>query len=106
MSGSASSEQQAEVSAALRALVLPEGHLPIVAAAGQQPRLGRVPGHTVDILGMGSGHVGHQGKGGLLWLRQRLLLKDPDGIVSTGCGQCAGQVAPVGGGAGTMGIAR
>lgn len=49
-------------------LVLPEGHLSVVTAGGQEPLLLRVPGHTIDILGVGLRQVGCQGEGGLLWI--------------------------------------
>lgn len=53
-------------SEAFRMLVLPEGHLPIIAAGGQEPWLLGVPGHTVDVLGVGLVLVGCQREGGLL----------------------------------------
>lgn len=75
-------------------LVLPEGHLPIITAGGQQPPLLGVPGHAVDILGMGLAQMGRQGEGGLLWVRAGILLKYPDGIVPTSCSQGPGQLTP------------
>lgn len=53
-------------SEAFRPLILPEGHLPIITAGGQESLLLGVPGNTVDILGMGLRQVGCQGEGGLL----------------------------------------
>lgn len=38
--------------------VLPDGKLSVVTAGGQQPGFLRVPGHTVDVLTVGFGHMG------------------------------------------------
>lgn len=81
-------------SEAFRPLVLPEGHLPIITAGGQQPWLLGVPGHTVDILGMGLMQVGCQGEGGLLWIRVGILLKHADCVVPTSCSQSPCQLTP------------
>lgn len=66
--GNHDSVQSQGGSDAFWSLILPEGHLPVIAAGGQEPLLLRVPGHTVDILGMGLRQVGCQGEGGLLWI--------------------------------------
>lgn len=64
--GKHDSIQSQSGSDAFRRLILPEGQLSIVTAGGQKPPFLGVPGHAVDILGVGLRHVGCQREGGLL----------------------------------------
>ena len=66
--GKHDSVQSHSGSDAFRRLILPEGQLSIVTAGGQKPPFLGVPGHAVDILGVGLRHVGCQREGGLLWV--------------------------------------
>lgn len=96
--GKHDSVQSQSGSDAFRRLILPEGQLSIVTAGGQKPPLLRVPGHAVDILGVGLRHMGCQGEGGLLRVWAGILLKYSDGIIPTGSSQGPRQLTPGGGG--------
>lgn len=75
-------------------VVLPDGELSVVTAGGQQSRLLRIPGHAVDVLIVGFGHVGRQEEDGLLRVGSGVFSEHTDSIIAARGGQGTGQTTP------------
>lgn len=85
---------QASFSSSVIRVVLPDGKLSVVAAGGQQSRLLWMPGHAVDVLIVGFGHVGRQEEDGLLWVCSGVFSEHTDSIIAARGGQGTGQTTP------------
>lgn len=72
----------------------PDGDPSVIAAGGQESRLLRVPGDTVHVLAVSSGHLSSQREHGLVWIGRLVLLEHSHGIVTTGSCEGASQPTP------------
>ncbi|KAF3851096.1 hypothetical protein F7725_012868 [Dissostichus mawsoni] len=67
----------------------PDGDVSVVAAGGEESRLLGVPGHTVDVLVVSSGHLSSEREHGLLWVSRLVFHEHSHCIVPAGGGQRA-----------------
>lgn len=72
----------------------PDADVSVVAAGGQESRLLRVPGNTVDVLLVSSGHLSDQREHRLVRMRRRVLLEHSHRVIAAGGSEGASQPTP------------